>query len=182
MSWILTNLNYIQAEIDSYFRTPAGNIFLTLSLLSQSNLTSFSLLLAEKGTALGTRTWAEDVAIFVCSFRNLIRNVGITVVDERELGCSRVFQRLFYFKLDSMSYNCTLHGFQCKIMLYEMYTVLLQLCDYFKAGLRDRGQSFLLHIGKSLTILLYENPWTRQKKRDEQTCHFPPPHCRIWRW
>lgn len=60
-----------QAKIASYFRAPAGNIF---SLLSQSNLKSLSLLLAEKGTALGPRRWAEDVAIFAaCSFRQPVQ-------------------------------------------------------------------------------------------------------------
>lgn len=41
-------------------------------------------------------------------------------------------------------------------------------CDYLEAGLRDLGQSFLLHIGKTLAVSLYENPGTRQKKEDEQ--------------
>lgn len=60
-----------------------------------------------------------------------------------------------------------------KIMLYDKNVVLLHLCDYLEAGLRDLGQFFLLHIGKSQNVPLRENPWTRQKQ-DKQILAVSP--------
>lgn len=144
------------------------------SLSSQSNLTSLSLLLAERGTALGTRGRAGDGALFAPrSFKQPVQKCRDCCCGWEKWGGPELSRGSLIWTGSPTTALCTASsGKLCFMMGMQL---LLHLCGYWAASSRDLEQSFLLHIRESLTESLHENPWTRWKRQDERFLPFLSP-------